>query len=376
MDDVTKSFQKKNENLIKEENEIKNKFFQKHGNLIKEEKEIKNQFAQKHENLRKEENNVKNEFILKHEKLLKEENDLKEKLENEVTKVKEKLENAYSEYNKELKINEKINKGIEKLGKEEKTDIFKNLSYISKININRKSMDKLMKKDMTSLKFEYKEEKNNINYEEYWFNAEIDINININIEYNYLSNVELSWDNNKINNNIDLPLKFEVLIRRDNKNENFSKVYEGKETKCNINNLLYPVGYEIKLNIYSNQKRVLSIIKKFKTKTFDSKIINDLPEEEFYIKKLYEWTNSKELKLLYRSSREGFSSEKFHNLCDNNGSTITLFKNEKGNIFGGYSPISWISLGGYRKAPSSFLFTLSNIYKIEPTIFPSQKKRL
>ena len=40
----------------------------------------------------------------KHEKLLKEENELKDKLDNEVTKVKEKLEKYWSEINSNIKI--------------------------------------------------------------------------------------------------------------------------------------------------------------------------------------------------------------------------------------------------------------------------------
>ena len=68
-------------------------------------------------------------YIKKHEKLIKEENDLKEKLDNEVTKVKEKLENYLSESNLLIQINERINKGIQKLDKNEK-NIVKKLSYI------------------------------------------------------------------------------------------------------------------------------------------------------------------------------------------------------------------------------------------------------
>ena len=53
---------------------------------------------------------------------------------------------------------------------------------------------------------------------------------------------------------------------------------------------------------------------------------------------------------------------------------FTLIKNEKGNIFGGYASIPWTSpsKGIYYSAPESFIFTLSNIYNIEPTKFPSE----
>ena len=63
----------------------------------------------------------------------------------------------------------------------------------------------------------------------------------------------------------------------------------------------------------------------------------------------------------------------FHNKCDNKGITITLIKNEKEYIFGGYASIPWTSDGKYHSAPESFIFTLTNIHNIEPTKFPSKK---
>ena len=48
------------------------------------------------------------------------EKEIKEKLENEVTKVKEKLENILSEIYNLVNVNEKINKGFQKFDKEEK----------------------------------------------------------------------------------------------------------------------------------------------------------------------------------------------------------------------------------------------------------------
>ena len=47
---------------------------------------------------------IKNSFEIKHEKLIKKENDLREKLQNEVTKVKEQLEKFLAESNKSFKI--------------------------------------------------------------------------------------------------------------------------------------------------------------------------------------------------------------------------------------------------------------------------------
>jgi len=55
-----------------------------------------------------------NSFVQKHEKLIKIENNLKEQLQIEITKVKEKLENFWSRTNTQIKMNERINKGLKK----------------------------------------------------------------------------------------------------------------------------------------------------------------------------------------------------------------------------------------------------------------------
>ena len=65
-------------------------------------------------------------------------------------------------------------------------------------------------------------------------------------------------------------------------------------------------------------------------------------------------------------------SKNFHEKCDDKGATITLFRNDKGNIFGGYLPISWKNAGGYQNENRCFIFTLTNIYNIQPTKFVSK----
>ena len=78
------------------------------------------------------------------------------------------------------------------------------------------------------------------------------------------------------------------------------------------------------------------------------------------------------MELIYRGSRDGMTGKDFHKKCDKKGETITLIKNEKGNIFGGYASIPWSSDNSIHSAPESFLFTLTNIYGTEPTKFPSK----
>ena len=113
-------------------------------------------------------NDLTKSFQIKHEHLLKKENEIKEKLQIEVTKAKEKLENNLSQTNNEIRLNEKLNQGMSKFKNDEK-NLFKNLNYISKINKNQKSTNQLLQKQMTNIRFNYKEEENEIIYEEYNF---------------------------------------------------------------------------------------------------------------------------------------------------------------------------------------------------------------
>ena len=98
---------------------------------------------------------VTKSFEIKHEKLTKEENDMKDILQTEVTKVKEKLENYSSELKNILKLNERINKGIIILEKEEK-NMLKILSYVSKMSKYQKDSKKLLSELMRNLKISYK----------------------------------------------------------------------------------------------------------------------------------------------------------------------------------------------------------------------------
>ena len=83
---------------------------------------------------------------MKHNKLLIEENELKEKLQNEITKTKEQLEKYLSLSNILSKKNEKINKGIKSFINEGQNNMIRNLSYISTMNKNKKEINSLFQK--------------------------------------------------------------------------------------------------------------------------------------------------------------------------------------------------------------------------------------
>jgi len=315
-------------------------------------------------------------FEKKHEQLIKEEKDMKDKLQNEVTKIKSKLEEYLSAANKLIRNYERINKGIKTLNKDEKNEksktinMIKNLTYVSKINKNKKEMNKIMQILMKNLKLNFVED--NIKYEEYYFNGLAiprDIQIT-NIKFNSF-NISWKMDDLSILNIDKNNIKFKVELRKEN--ELFKPIYEGNNMNCNIDKLNSDTNYEIRIcALYNNINSVWSEIKKVKTNIIDSLILKESKREDEFLDKIFEWTRGKKLELLFRGTRDGMSNDTFHNKCSNKGPTISLIKNEKGYIFGGYASVDWTNdNSGYASAPGSFIFTLINMYEIAPTKFPN-----
>ena len=145
-----------------------------------------------------------------------------------------------------IKLSEKIKKGIEKFNNEEK-NMLKTLSYVSKISDAKKEFDNLFKTKITSLNFSYEEEKSDISYKNYYindilFNSEMSEmvfengpNLSFNISWKKI-NVE-NIDNNKI--------KYIVEMRKEN-DEKFEKIYEGSNNQCSTKNLIQNTFYEFR----------------------------------------------------------------------------------------------------------------------------------
>jgi hypothetical protein len=78
---------------------------------------------------------------------------------------------------------------------------------------------------------------------------------------------------------------------------------------------------------------------------------------------------------LYSSTRDGASAAAFHGKCDNQGPTLTLIKDTDGNVFGGYTAVSWTD-GGFvgfssTRDPLAFLVRVVSPYNTAPIVFPS-----
>ncbi|CAB4440696.1 unnamed protein product [Rhizophagus irregularis] len=122
------------------------------------------------------------------------------------------------------------------------------------------------------------------------------------------------------------------------------------------------------------------ITKKVNLKAIDSKIITSR-----HVEMISKWidrleitdklTSSYEYKLLFRGSRDGFSLNKFHEICDDKACTVTLVKVESSNeILGGYNPVKWKSDDVWGVTKDSFIFSF-NTGRIEDYILSRVKNK-
>ena len=321
---------------------------------------------------------ITNSFVKRHENLITKENELKEELQNKVTQIKEKLEILLSESISIIKVKERINKNINILEKEEEKNMIKILSHISKIHNNINETNEFFSKPMKNLNPVFQEEETNVKYEEYFFNG-IQIPKNIQTD-NLIVNVKVKWDIDDINNiHIDKnKIKYRLEIKKEEEtNEKFKSIYEGNKKECFINNLSNGQKYEIKICIlYEDIIGPWSDIHKFLfNRSLDSAILSSSQKGDELFEKIREWCGNKKYELLYRGSRDGPKSTIFHDKCDNKGPTLCLYKNEIGNIFGGYTSISWTRDSGTCSDLKSFIFTLTNNLEVEPTVFKSKSSK-
>ena len=230
---------------------------------------------------------------------------------------------------------------------------------------------------MKNLKISFIEDESIIKYEDYYFNG-IPIPKDIEFQEVGAKSFKVLWNIDETNINIlnidKKEIKYKIEMKKENSNEDFNQIYEGNENNYVVNDKLEKnTNYEIKLcSVYKGINSHWTEIHKIKTKDFDidSNILSEQEKGNEYLQKLYEWTGYKKMELLYRGTRDGDGSKTFHDKCNNQGPTICLCKNEKGNIFGGYSSISWTSDGNWHSSYDNFLCTLTNIHGTAPAKFP------
>ena len=93
--------------------------------------------------------------------------------------------------------------------------------------------------------------------------------------------------------------------------------------------------------------------------------------QKAYKDKLITWIDRPcHFRLLYKISTDGCSTQKFHQLCDGQGPTVTVLYNTNNTIFGGYLSQSWNSKGDYINDDKAFLFRLQYNGSSNPLKFP------
>ena len=73
---------------------------------------------------------------------------------------------------------------------------------------------------------------------------------------------------------------------------------------------------------------------------------------------LSEMTKACKGSLLYRATRDNFTSESFHSRCDGRPNTLTIIKTNLNYVFGGYTSAKWTSDRNYSEDSNAFIFSL------------------
>ncbi|CAB4419745.1 unnamed protein product [Rhizophagus irregularis] len=131
-----------------------------------------------------------------------------------------------------------------------------------------------------------------------------------------------------------------------------------------------------KKSIKEPEPYVIKDVKEDCLKNIDSKIIT-FQHAELILKwintnnsnmntNINAFTNTNMFKLLLRGTRDGFTPEKFHEICNNKSHTVTIIKVKGSNeILGGYNPNTWKSNDMYDDTKDSFIFSFKNNLDIE-----------
>ena len=160
--------------------------------------------------------------------------------------------------------------------------------------------------------------------------------------------IDNNWKNNKLNSAINDCINIEENIKDINKiNESILKCKDSKDNN---------------ISVFLNENEIIESINKISiNKLFESNI-------EFDQQLVKSWLINKNFsaKLLFRKTRDGSTTNDFHNKCDNQGITIIFIETTKGYKFGGYTELEWEKKGCSKRDKSTFIFSLNNKQKYTP----------
>ena len=139
--------------------------------------------------------------------------------------------------------------------------------------------------------------------------------------------------------------------------ENKFKELEKKESENLKYNIKYNDGYYLNSDEINKYKVEFP---KFK-ENVNSDIMKyfELNLIETGIKKKQNKT-IKKFTLLFKASRNGYSSSNFHSKCDGKNNTVTLVETLNGRRFGGFTDAQWDQSSSYKTGSNGFIFSLDN----------------
>ena len=189
---------------------------------------------------------MKESFKKQHDNLTKIEKELKEDLIKNVSKTKEELENFINKSIEIIKCNEKIGQFTQYYEKnKEKSNpvLIKTLSYISEIEKNNQKVFYFINESMKNMNITFNENKNTLEFINYYFNG---ISSPIIIQsYEQNNSLNISWKIDEYSKKLRdvTQYKYNLEIKDNN---NIYK-YEGKETNIEIRGLENNKEYEFRV---------------------------------------------------------------------------------------------------------------------------------
>lgn len=324
------------------------------------------------------ENRIVNTFKEAHEKLDAEEVEVKKELEQICRRYSDRLEKILEKIKEIREYNTALNEADKNL--QGQYSRLMELNIVSEMEKQRLAFEDMHKMKMAGLNIDWDPDSRKLSFMQYIFNG-APIPNEVEFPVILCKSFDLAWecDESDLNEEEKGKVKYVVEIRKSGFNESWSKVYSGRDKKCVVTDVEMGVEYDVRVKccigdlhgIWSDIVNVKTKQTLFKTTNMliTSTILSQEGDESTLADTLSKWLNSDNFELLYRGTVDSFGSNDFHKLCDDHGNTLVLVKNIKGHIFGGFASVPWTSNNGYKQAPGSFLFTLTNMHGTEPTMF-------
>ena len=318
---------------------------------------------------------VSQSFREAHEKLNTEEAAVMKELEKAFNEAEEALQKALDSLRGVREYSSVLSEANSKT--EGKGSRLMELNIVCEMEKQRKAMDELHRRMLKALKVDWNSEKRKLSFTRHLINgAPIPKDVVFPAVCCASANVSWSCNEKELSETDKKELVYCVKVKKVSENEEgWKEVYRGKDKKCSVCGLEKNTEYNVRVKcVIGELQGVWSDITTFRTKNIiiDSNILSREVNKKVLEEKLCEWCGTKNFELIYRGSRDGFGANDFHRLCDNKGKTLVLIKNTSGHVFGGFA-VPWESPSSsdtWKQAPGSFLFTLTNMYGIQPTKFP------